>query len=339
MAGSVKTVVFVAGKSGGHIIPCITLMQQHYAQHQTLFFTTDNQLDHTIIQKHAPQVTHITLPLGLSYTNAWKALPRLAWRLLISCFISIKVLRNQRPERIITTGGIIAIPVCLAGYVLKIPIDIYELNAIPGKTTTFLSRIATRIKICFNDARAWLPASKCTLTPYPLRYTPEATINTLGAPAICAFDSTIPTLLVLGGSQGSISLNNALKKTLDHRTQPLQVIHQTGSLDTTDWHKWYAQQGITAHVMTYEHNLAPFLATSTIILCRAGAGTLFEALSFKKPCIVVPLEGLGDNHQIANAHAMQKMYSQCSVLKQSTLHNDNTLLMHTIEHILNSLSF
>lgn len=326
----IKKIAYVAGKSGGHIIPCITLMKQHYDDYHPLFFTTDNLLDHSIIQKQAPHADHIALPLGFSYNNIWFAFPGLIWHVLVSFFTCITVFYKQKPERVITTGGLIAIPACFAAYCLRIPIDVYELNAIPGKASKLISIFATHMYVCFEQTRSYFNPSYTTVVPYPVRYEYIAYDHNTTR-SYYNLKTDIPTILILGGSQGSISLNKLVQQTLKHRSCPIQVIHQTGSTDTIDWKTWYAKNNIHAHVFAYESNLAPLLATADVIICRAGAGTLFEVVFFKKPCITIPLEGLGDNHQLKNAYAMQQQYNQCVVLRQSECEQNIHILIKNIE--------
>lgn len=331
MAAIEKYIAYVAGKSGGHIIPCISIRNQHYIKQKALFFTTDAALDASIINNAIPDALHVPLPLNTSYTTWWKAIVKLVWRVCISFYRSLKMLRKHRPERIITTGGLIALPVCFAAYILRIPIDVYELNAIPGKTTKILRFIATSLYVCFHQAVSCFPSTVCSLVPYPLRYDPKAAYDSDAIRISYGLQSHVFTVLVLGGSQGSVSLNNCIKNALLHKKYSLQVIHQTGSTDTTDWKEWYVIQGINAYVCDYEHNLAPLLAVADYVVCRAGAGTLFEVAYFKKPCTIIPLEGLGDNHQVANAYAMRQQKKDCVVMRQRDVESNPQSLMQQIE--------
>lgn len=330
MASTIKNIAFVAGKSGGHIIPCISIMHQHYSEKAALFFTTDATLDSMIMQHNLSDAIHIALPLNHSRISLWTLLP-LMWRLIASFYTSMRTLKKYNPEKIITTGGLVSLPVCIAGWFLHIPIEVYELNAIPGKATKALRFIATYIYVCFKHTISYFPASMCSVIDYPLRYNAYEVYEKDTIRKLYGLQNHVRTVLVLGGSQGSIGLNTLLKQTLHYRTQPLQIIHQTGSADATNWQEWYKNQNISAYVSAYEHNLAPFLSSADIVICRAGAGTLFEVSHFKKPCIVVPLEGLGGNHQVANAYALQKQKADCIVLRQKEAEKNPRILIKQIE--------
>jgi len=115
------------------------------------------------------------------------------------------------------------------------------------------------------------------------------------------------TILILGGSQGSIFLNNYIKQLIIKHplvSSTINVIHQTGSLDSTNWSYFYKKNNITATVFSYNPNLASVYCAADVIICRAGAGTLFEIEFFKKKCIIIPLKTNTTDHQIDNARAM-----------------------------------
>lgn len=336
MATTIKTVACVAGKSGGHIIPCITLTQQQYPHYQTLFFTTNAPLDCTIIQQRIPDAQHIPLPLGISYVVWWRVLFPLAWGFIIAGYKSFCILRKQKPACLLTTGGLVALPVCMMAYFLRIPIYVYELNAVPGKAIKVISKFATHIYVCFEQTRTFFIKKNdfCSIVSYPLQYQSTTFYDKKLLCSLYNLHPDLPVILVLGGSQGSVRLNKNIQQALAHRTKSVQIIHQTGSTDTTPWQSWYKQQHIPAHVFTFDANLEPFLAIADVVVCRAGAGTLFEITHFKKPCVIIPLEGLGDNHQVANAYALQKQYEKCVIIKQQDINQNPQLCMEAIETLI-----
>ena len=121
-----KIIACVAGRSGGHIIPCLTIAQRSLqAGDEILFFSSNAPLDDEIL-KNYPEITHkktLTL-INVPYKQILK-MPFFALQCFTSFFKSFATLAYHRPERLITTGGYIAIPVCVAAKLLFIPIDIY----------------------------------------------------------------------------------------------------------------------------------------------------------------------------------------------------------------------
>lgn len=195
---------------------------------------------------------------------------------------------------------------------MRIPITIYSLDAVPGKAIQFLTPFATSIVTCFASAQHYFPAQKCTVGTYPIKFTEKDNIiDTFSARHALQLSPEKKTILVLGGSQGSLFLNECMKQLISNAefaANDIQFIHQTGAADATDWHAFYASHNVNAHVFSYHPNLALMYAAADLIICRAGAGTLFEIKFFNKPCIIIPLSTVTTSHQIDNARAMSSEY-------------------------------
>jgi UDP-N-acetylglucosamine--N-acetylmuramyl-(pentapeptide) pyrophosphoryl-undecaprenol N-acetylglucosamine transferase len=328
----------VAGKSGGHIIPCLTIAQHnnpHNTQPLLLFFSSNTPLDKTILSHHKAVTWHIALPLSTRAGSYIKTL----FNAFSSFIISFFYLCKHRPEKIITTGGIVAIPTCIAGFILRIPIVIYSLDAAPGKAIKALTPLAQSIVTCFASAQHYFPAHKCSVAPYPIKY--KSTDNKIDqhyAQESLGLSPNKKTILILGGSQGSLFLNECMKQWIadpSFDTDALQIIHQTGSTDSTDWQALYASHNTIAHVFSYYPDLALMYAAADLIVCRAGAGTLFEIKFFNKPCIIIPLSTNTTDHQVDNARAMANEYPElfCAIA-QNDVEKDPNVLFTRISDIL-----
>ena len=322
-----QTVCFVAGKSGGHILPALTLAAHHKKtnpQDTILFFSTHSHLD-THLAGNNNNIDHY-VPLTLEnvpYSRLYQ-FPRFVWHGMRSCITSLYQLYTHKPSKIISMGGYISIPVCLAATLLRIPIELHELNAVPGKATKFLAPLATTIVVCFEQAINYFPAHKCRVAAYPHRFTKQdKQLTQADALQHIGFDNNKKTIFILGGSQGSVFINDVIKRWLAgnpdvHNT--LQIIHQTGAQDTTNWHALYAGYGITAQVFTYHNDVHYYYAASDLIVCRAGAGTLWEIAFFGKRAITIPLETTTTDHQVDNARAIAQLYPELfTVLTQKEM--------------------
>jgi len=321
------TICFVAGKSGGHIIPCLTLAQRYATKNSAtniLFFSNSTPLDKKILCSKSIINQHVMLPLSTFLYKKIHRYPQTIAQMFYSFIISFYYLRKYKPNKVITTGGLISLPVCLTAFLLRIPIIIYELNAIPGKSTKFLSFFAQTIWYCFDEIQHYLPKQKSKKRAYPIRFSPYyITLSSYEARKKLKLYPEKKTITILGGSQGSVFINHLIKQwvlTYSHIYNNIQLIHQTGSHDTLDWNKLYQKLSISARVCSYQDDPALWYVASDLILCRAGAGTLLEILFFNKQCIVVPLETTSTSHQINNAYAMATQYPQnYTVLEQKTL--------------------
>lgn len=312
-----RTICYVAGKSGGHIIPCLTLAhdeKQEHAETRILFFTTNQKPDTAIIKESPDVTTHVTLPLKSGSCTGLFSGIALAVRLMISSCKLFYYLITQRPEKMVCTGGFIAIPATICARILAIPVELYELNVEPGKAIRFLSSWSVTTRICFAQTQQYLPKKKCIQTAYPIRFFGARNLMSQHeALDALKLEQSRKTITVLGGSQGSLEINNLLHEfvtnhpELHHR---IQIIHQIGHNDSFNWQAFYAQHNIPAHVFSFCLDLAPHYAAADLVLCRAGAGTLFEVLFFGKKCITVPLITRTNNHQLKNARAMQEEYGE-----------------------------
>ena len=112
---------------------------------------------------------------------------------------------------------------------------------------------------------------------------------------------------------------------------PLQVIHQLGDSTLNEWQALYAAHGIPALVFSFNHAIEYCYAASDLVLCRAGAGTLFELLFFQKKCITIPLETTENNHQLFNAQAFVHEYPHMiRMFRQQELHDITSFSQHLI---------
>lgn len=303
------TTCFADGHSGGHIIPCLTLAKQLKKSHnaRVLFFTSTKELDHSIIKESAIPDVHIQLPITQKRSLLY--LPFFALSLFWSFIASFIQLLVYMPDRIISTGSSIALPVCFAGYLLRIPIELYELNAKPGKTVAVLSYIADTMHICFKTTSSYLSHNRLIQTPYPIRFHSN---DRSAKKLLPSFDAKRTTLFIQGGSQGSHGINSAMKELVMKHSkihQQIQIIHQTGK-NRKEWQELYQKHAIPAHVFSYDHNVAPYYQAADMVICRSGAGALFETLFFNKQCLTMPLEIKSNNHQLFNAQAMQAEHSE-----------------------------
>ena len=338
----ISYISFVGGKSGGHVLPCIAKAQEMLAQNSTtkiLFFTSNAALDKKILAQYTFIDHIVALPLHAVALKKWWRIPWYALQFLRAFFISIVVLYRYKPQMLISMGGLISVPVCLAAKVLGIPITLQELNVIPGKAIKVLAPLATEISVCFEETRAYFAPRACIKRAYPLRFKRALAqlTKTQGCARIGLRDD-VATLMIVGGSQGSVFLNTLVKNWLSSKpkTLSLQIIHQLGNQELNEWQELYAAHDIPALVFSFHHEIEYCYAASDLVLCRAGAGTLFELLFFQKKCITVPLETTENNHQLFNAQAFVQAYPHMMhMFRQQELHHDITLFsQQLVKHLM-----
>jgi UDP-N-acetylglucosamine--N-acetylmuramyl-(pentapeptide) pyrophosphoryl-undecaprenol N-acetylglucosamine transferase len=189
---------------------------------------------------------------------------------------------------------------------------LYELNVEPGQAVKFLSYFTDTVFICFSQTAQYFKNKNCVLTPYPVRFNyTDRIYNKLQLLTDWNLSADRKTIVILGGSQGSLFVNQAIKSCLENDPklcECVQIIHQIGINDQDDYKNFYEQHHIPAVVFAYNEQLENFYNLADLIICRAGAGTLFEVEFFKKQCIIIPLQTDLTDHQLQNAQAMRQMH-------------------------------
>jgi UDP-N-acetylglucosamine--N-acetylmuramyl-(pentapeptide) pyrophosphoryl-undecaprenol N-acetylglucosamine transferase len=345
MNNSQKTVFIAASGSGGHILPALVLAQEWHAKNpngQIIFFSSRKNLDQKILAQHEFLTKVITLNFDAFSIKKFWLIPKILVQIMGSLCKSFYYAFLYKPEKVITTGGLIAIPVSIATRLTGHAVEVTELNVVPGKAIRFLLPIASKVFITFEQTKKLCSflgksfAHKCQTKAYPVRF--EAQDRHYNQQEIIArlpgFSSTRKTIFLLGGSQGSVFLNTHLKKFLQGHSEiheHIQIIHQAGSQDKTDWQAFYKNLAIPAIAFAYHEKIKDFYQCADLIICRAGAGTLFEIEFFKKKCLVIPLITDSTTHQVENACAMAKKYpDRFIMIDQDSVAHSPTLFSSAI---------
>ncbi len=213
-----------------------------------------------------------------------------------------------RPDVCCTTGGIVAIPVTLAARLLRVPVYLWDGNALPGRSTRLLASLSSRIGVTYEQARRTLPRGRTVLAGTPIRasllkWTRERGRETFAVPA----DATL--VVVSGGSQGSERVNDALWSALGRIIRRAYVLHITGEKHGA---RAEARRANLAAEVRDRYIVRPFLgddmggalAAADLVIGRAGASSIAEPLAFGVPLLLIPFGAAMEGHQEANARAM-----------------------------------
>lgn len=330
----------VAGGSGGHIIPGIVTMQSlKDSDTEILFFITDTALDRDITSSYNSEFTYCYLSLEPAPGKRFWRYPFFFYRLMQATIESFKILRTKKPESVMAMGGLISVPVCLAAWMLNIRVVLFELNAIPGKAVQWLAPFADTIFVCFEEAGAYFKKKSVAVVPYPHRFNKKSLSVNL------QLDPAKKTILVLGGSQGSYGINHLLRRFVEELSDDAQhftILHQTGSYpyeqeSPSIWFdRFYKKHAIDARVFDFSADLQTHYHAADVIVCRAGAGTLFEIEHFNKQALLVPLEYAAQGHQVDNAFAMIKRRSDLfTLIRQHQAQKSLSLFKERLTMLIN----
>ena len=214
-----------------------------------------------------------------------------------------KLLKELKPDIIFSKGGFVTVPVVLAAKSRKIPVIIHESDMTPGLANKICIPSAKKVCCNFPEAMHNLPAGKGVLTGTPIR---KELFE--GDPAegleFCGFTKDKPVLLIVGGSTGSIIINDTIRDCLDDLLISYQIIHICGKdkLDPTLTN--------TPGYVQFEYvkkELSSILAAADMVISRAGANAICELLDLRKPNILIPLSAAASRgDQILNAASFKK---------------------------------
>jgi UDP-N-acetylglucosamine--N-acetylmuramyl-(pentapeptide) pyrophosphoryl-undecaprenol N-acetylglucosamine transferase len=328
-----EQIVYVAAHSGGHIIPAITLAKNNQLSGKFLI-SSNQKLDLKIIEQNAP--TFECLLLDLPHTPYQKSfMIYLSW--LYKCFksfiLSLKYLFNFKNCKVVSTGGVLSIPVCVAAKLLNKHIELYELNVKPGKSSRILATLADKIYVLYQETARLLKHDNIEITKYPIKW---PTYQEPTPDEIQDFQKKFGTkkhvILIVGGSQGAKGLNNLVTNWFKNcQLEDCTIIHQTGPEKNAQ--QFYNEKQINGYTFEFIENLKPFYQMADLVICRAGAGAIAEGLWSKAQIILVPLQGAAESHQIENAQAAARENPQRIMLvaENNQIQLDGCLLKQLLE--------
>lgn len=225
------------------------------------------------------------------------------FRVMKGFFQAKSLLKKIKPDIIFSKGGFVTVPVVQAAKQLHIPVIIHESDMTPGLANRLAIPAATKVCCNFPETIPYLPAGKAVVTGSPIREELRQG-NRLAALNFCGFTAEKPVLLVIGGSLGSVAVNNAIRAILPELLKTFQVIHLCG--------KGNLDESLTdlAGYVQFEYikqELADLFALADVVVSRAGANAICELLDLRKPNLLIPLPASASRgDQILNANSFQK---------------------------------
>ncbi len=297
-----RTILIMAGGTGGHIFPALAVAEYLRGQGWNIIW----------LGSKAGMETTLVAPKG--YTMAWISMTGargkglLHWtvlplQLLVAFWQSARAIFAHRPDVVLGLGGYVSFPGGMMASLLDRPLAIHEQNAVAGLANRTLAKVADRVLAGFPDA---FGASTAVIwTGNPVR----TEIAGLAAPAERYRARTGPLrLTVIGGSLGARALNEVVPQALAllPPTARPQVTHQAGAQHLADARANYTRAGITADIVPFIADMAAQYAQSDLIICRAGASTIAELAAAGIAAVLVPFPHAVDDHQTHNARFLSE---------------------------------
>lgn len=302
---SAPHVLLAAGGTGGHVFPAEALASELIGRGFRLGLVTDKR-GKAYGGRLGELEAHYILAGGIAGKSIPARLKSIA-ELGIGTMQAWRLLKTLKPDAVVGFGGYASVPTMMAATFTSAPTMIHEQNALLGRANRLLAGRVDAIATSFADTRG-LPdgaTAKVELTGMPVR---DGIAAQAGASYPADEGDSRLGLLVLGGSQGASVLSDvvpaALAKLPDAIKARLDVTQQCREEDLDAVKAAYRENGIRAHLASFIDNVPERLANAHLMISRAGASSVAEALVVGRPSILVPYPYAADDHQTYNAQAV-----------------------------------
>lgn len=295
-------ILIAAGGTGGHINPGIAIGKMLKEKgNEVKFVGTKDGMEKDLVPKAGFEIAYIHsegLHRGLSLKNV-KTLMTLN-KGVVDCF---NLIEKEKPDLVIGTGGYVTAPLMLAGLKREIPTMIHESNALPGKTTIWLSKEVDVVALGFDEAKKHIPNAKNAVftgnpTSMNVAFTKEDMKKKLGING--------KLLLVFGGSQGARRINETMIDFINSESKiDYEIIYAAGPKNYDDVISQIKKKRESVKIEKYIYNMNEVMKAADLVVCRSGALTVTEIAIVGVPSILIPYPYAAENHQYYNAKTLE----------------------------------
>jgi len=296
-------IAFTGGGTGGHVYPGIAVIESLRTMWagRIVWIGSGKDVERKAVESAG--LEFFAIPSGkfrrsFSIRNLSDAL-----RVLSGFFAARRILGKLRPLVLFSKGGYVSVPPCMAAASLGIPVITHESDLTPGLATRLNARRAARILLSWDKSLDYLPSSqrgRASVVGNPVRSAVGKGDAKKGR-AWLGFDASLPVVLVLGGSQGALQVNDLIEAILPSLSGKVRVAHQSGPGNPPCHEPDESYKGFEF----IGEELPDVLAAADIIVGRAGAGTVWEGAASGVPMVFIPLAGSGSRgDQVENARLL-----------------------------------
>lgn len=294
------------GGTGGHIFPAIAIaqeIQKRYPVAEFLFIGANGKMEMEKVPQSGFKIVGLNIA-GFDRGNLLKNF-RLPFKLLSSFAKARKTIKEFKPDLAIGTGGFASGPALFMASNLGVPIFVQEQNSLPGKTNTFLAKKAKAVFTAYPQMDHFFPKTKTFFLGNPIRKNIITDlIDKDLAKEKLGLDKNKLTILSVGGSLGSRTLNNGWRENIEKLVEKdFQLIWQTGKTDYSDLKDTQSIIDHQSSIMFQEFiaDMALAYSAADVIVSRAGAIAISELAMAQKPVLLVPFPFAAEDHQTKNA--------------------------------------
>ena len=328
-----KSIILTGGGTAGHvslneaIIP--SLIEAGYNVH---YIGSKDGIEKELIGNAFPELPYHSISSGKlrryfsmkNFTDPFKV--------LAGVMQALSIIKKVKPTVIFSKGGFVSVPVVVAAKLANIPVVVHESDVTPGLANKIALPFASHIFTVFKETLKHLPSDKSTNTGSIIRQQLFEGNKARGL-AYCGFTEEKKVLLVMGGSLGSVVINDALRENLKNLLKDYQIIHLCGK---GNFDERYANIEGYKQFEYVTAELPDLLYAADFIVSRAGSNSIFEFLALHKPMLLIPLSAAksrGD--QILNARLFKKQ-GFAHVLDEDTMTKETLQELQLMPFLRNS---
>lgn len=311
-------IAFTGGGTGGHFYPIIAIaeaiqdvVREEHLVAPSLYYFAPTSFDEKALFENGIEYIHVPAGKMRRYASIKNVTDFFAT--FVGIITATLKLFRLYPDVVMSKGGYASVPVVIAARILRIPIIIHESDAEPGRANLLAAKFAEKIAISFDSAAKFFPKNvqdKIARTGIPIRKA-LMRVEPEGARQYLGLEHGIPTVLILGGSQGAANINEVVLSALPDLVAFANVIHQTGQAHfdnvkaVADVVIGKSEHAARYHPINYmsDISLQRAAGAADIVVSRAGATAIAEIGLWKKPAIIIPIPESVSHNQRANAYA------------------------------------
>lgn len=297
-----KKIILTGGGTAGHVTPNLALCPELKKNgFEINYIGSYNGMEKDLVEKSGIPYYGISSGKLRRYFDLKNFTD--PFRVMKGYFEARRLMKKLKPDVVFSKGGFVAVPVVMAASHAGIPVISHESDMTPGLANKLSLAFCTKICCNFPETLQYLPEDKAILTGCPIREE-LLTGNKESGLKLTGFNSSKPVLLVMGGSLGSVKVNQAVRSILPDLLKDYHIVHLCGkgNLDET-------LTSMPGYVQ-YEYMSEPLkhlFAMADIIISRAGANAICELLALQKPALLIPLSAAASRgDQILNAKSFKK---------------------------------
>ncbi|MGL4909008.1 MAG: undecaprenyldiphospho-muramoylpentapeptide beta-N-acetylglucosaminyltransferase [Bacteroidales bacterium] len=342
-----KRIIISGGGTGGHIFPALAIanaIKQIDPYTEILFVGAEGRMEMEKVPAAGYRIVGLPI-IGFNRKLLSAKNFKLPFRLLKSLWKASKIIRQFKPDVVVGVGGYASVPMLWIAQNKGIATLIQEQNSYAGLSNKLLARRAKKICVAYENMERFFPKSQIVFTGNPVRQDLQS-LNNLRTEALAYFgiETSRKTILILGGSLGARTLNQAVLAHLPliAKQQDIHILWQIGSLyENTVAQAMQAYNNVhNIKTLTFIKRMDYAFAAADLVVSRAGAGTIAELCVAQKPVILVPSPNVAEDHQTANAMVLANKNAAKLVLDSEAIKKLLPLALQTIQNTneLQSLS-